>query len=76
MTNSERAKLARIDKRRADMFSALAVISAWIGIGVDPPEELIYRIKEFVTGKLEFERAEAEKEKMREIKDLVKGKAK
>ena len=73
MTNSERAKLARIDKRRQGLFSSLAVISAWLSIDIDTPEELIYRIKEFVTVKLEAERAEDEKERMRELKEALGG---
>lgn len=61
MTRQERAAFNRLEKRRYELFTALAIIHTWIQIN-DDPHELLYRVAKFCTEKLEADKYAARKE--------------
>lgn len=62
MTRREQAAFKRLDKRRNELFVALAIIHTWIVAGFDSPTELLYKISSLATRHIEAEKAAQKKE--------------
>lgn len=65
MTRTEQAAFKRLDKRRDDLFTGLAIIETWITARFDTPQGLLYKISQLCTEKIENERAAILKEELR-----------
>lgn len=64
MTRKEKAKFARLEKRRYELYVALCIIHTWLAIGKDT-EELLYRISKFCTEKIEADKYAGKREEVR-----------
>ena len=61
MTRKEIAAFKRLEMRRDGLLSSLCVIKTWLSLPVDS-EDILYHIAEFVTERIEEERAAMAKE--------------
>lgn len=68
MTRKEQAKFARLEKRRHELYVALCIIHTWLAIENDT-EELLYRISQFCTEKIEADKYAEKKEEVRDERD-------
>ena len=64
MTRKEQAYVKRLEKRRRELFTGLAVIKTWLSFP-DEPTNMLYKIGKLVTERLEADREAERKEAAR-----------
>ena len=62
MTRKEQAYVKRLEKRRRELFTALAIIEAWLSLPEDS-EDILFQIAKLCTERLEADKEAERKEK-------------